>query len=476
MLYLTFLEPKHWKRWRAATEDCRRRLTEQQIVAGNPGTILNDVSTFLQFVGPAGIASQSRNASLPFECLPELNRKMSHTVVLALKRPLLRDYPNLAGIFILLRVMDLLQMKGNRLVVFGPALEAWRALNPTEQYFALLEALLFHSQSDVLGGHRTREEAQCIERVTIFLGHMSERWQDFRPHDSIGLLGPRGELRPWHLFTLQQLGLVELRPATFPKKQRAQWGGQGWLVGGARLTPWGTAVSWALLGCLKKGLDDEAEDAEDEEVAPPRSAQLELGETVTPRPSSATIEIDDGGDDDATESGEDESGQVARFGVLQPVFQPFFPEWQQVFSPPGRQVSAGMHFFKVTLGGWKRGDGGIWRRLAVPPKVSLEELAEAIRSVFNLEGDPLYDFTYRDQRGKKRVYSHPYSGEEPFTTDIGVGETDLALKDEMHFTFDYGDKWEFEVRLEAIDPKPTRARRITLYESAGKPPKQDPWE
>ena len=71
----------------------------------------------LEFVGPGGIVTKSRNASLPSELLPELNAKVSHPIQLALKRALLRDYPNLAGIFILLRVMDLLQMKGNRLAV-----------------------------------------------------------------------------------------------------------------------------------------------------------------------------------------------------------------------------------------------------------------------------------------------------------------------------------------------------------------------
>src|ERR1017187_2208354 len=139
MFSLYSLDTKSWKRWRTLADQCQRRLTEQQITLLDPGTILKDVKAMLEFVGPDGIVTKSRNANLPPERLPELNAKVSHPIQLVLKRALLRDYPNLAGIFVLLRVMDLVQMKGHRLVICPGALEFWRGLNCTEQYFALLE-------------------------------------------------------------------------------------------------------------------------------------------------------------------------------------------------------------------------------------------------------------------------------------------------------------------------------------------------
>lgn len=45
----------------------------------------------------------------------------------------------------------------------------------------------------------------------------------------------------------QQLGLIEIRPRPFLEQERRDWSGRGWLTGGARLTPWGTAVTWAFL-------------------------------------------------------------------------------------------------------------------------------------------------------------------------------------------------------------------------------------
>ncbi|HWQ93430.1 MAG TPA: hypothetical protein VN673_17300, partial [Clostridia bacterium] len=246
MLRFYGLEQRIWKRWETAASQCKTSLTAQQITVGDPGTILRDVETLIEFVGPEGIVTKGRNANLPIDRLPELNRRVGHPIQLHLKRALLRDYPNLSGIFILLRVMGVLQVAGSRLILCPSALRLWRGLNPVEQYFSLLEALLFHAQSSVLGGERTREEAQAFSKTAIFLGQLSERWCNFDFYESASSLGPHGELPPWNLFVQQQLGLIEIRPLPSSKREPKGWGGRGWLVGAARLTDWGTAVTWAL--------------------------------------------------------------------------------------------------------------------------------------------------------------------------------------------------------------------------------------
>ncbi|HOB97868.1 MAG TPA: plasmid pRiA4b ORF-3 family protein [Verrucomicrobiota bacterium] len=442
MLSLYHSDGRAWRKWNAMADQCQRVLTEQQVAPAQPGTILKDVASLIEFVGPEGIAVKSRNASLPVERLPELNRQASYPIQLALKRALLRDYPNLAGVFILLRVMELLQVKGNRLMVCPAAWNAWRGLNSTEQYFALLEALLFEAQSSVIGGHRTREEAEPFETIAAFLGHLSDRWRSFDHYESAYTFGPQGLLPPWTLFVQQQLGLIEIRPRPVLAKERRDWGGRGWLVGGARLTPWGTAVTWALLEFWKEEVErvDEAEDEPEEE--PDESSRA--------------------------------NGAEAPFGVLQRVFQPYFPEWRTVYTRPNREVRSGTHLFKVTLAGWRGGGGSIWRRLAVPPDTSLDGLAGAILKAFNLDDDHLHDFRYRDQRGKNRVYNHPYTDEGPYTPEIAVAETDLAVKGEMRFTFDYGDYWQFVVRLEAVEAGPCRLKQPAVLESAGTAPEQYP--
>jgi hypothetical protein len=78
MLSLYRLDQRHWKRWQAIAGSCQQILTEQQIADGNTGTILADVNTLLGFVGPEGIVTKSKNASLPADRLPELNLRVSH--------------------------------------------------------------------------------------------------------------------------------------------------------------------------------------------------------------------------------------------------------------------------------------------------------------------------------------------------------------------------------------------------------------
>lgn len=436
MLRFYGLDQKIWKRWETTASQCKRSLTEQQITLSGPGTILKDVETLIDFVGSEGIITKGRNANLPIDRLPELNQMVGHPIQLDLQRAMLRDYPNLSGIFILLRVMELLQVKGARLVVCPSALDLWRGLNPAEQYFSLLEALLFQAQSSVLGGQRTREEAQVFSTTTIFLGQLSDRWRNFDRYESTSNLGPHGELPPWNLFVQQQLGLVEIRPLPSSRPELKGRGGCGWLAGGARLTGWGTAVTWALLDFWNEEFGDDSEAEADESP--------------------------------------DDEGSKAQFGILQPVFQPYFPEWRTTYTLPAREVRSGSHTFKVTLAGWRRAGGSIWRRLLVPPDASLDDLARAILSSFKLDNDHAYDFRYRDQRGKSRVYYHPWTDEGPFTTEIVVAETDLALKAEMQFTFDYGDYWQFEVRLEAVDGGLCRLSAPKIIKSAGEAPEQYP--
>jgi Plasmid pRiA4b ORF-3-like protein len=170
----------------------------------------------------------------------------------------------------------------------------------------------------------------------------------------------------------------------------------------------------------------------------------------------------------------DEQESAAEFGILQPVFQPYFPEWQTVYARPKRHARPGTHIFKATLTGWRGGGGGIWRLLAVPADATLEDLAEAILEAFKLDNDHLYDFRYRDERGRQRQYNHSYTDEGPYLHEITVGESELPLKGEMDFTFDYGDYWRFKVRLEKIDLGSTPVGQPKVIEFTGEPPPQYP--
>lgn len=124
---------------------CRKLLTSQHISLDGPGTIQKDVQAMLEMIGTRGLRSKSRNGNLPMEVLPELNRRMCDPITLALGRPTMKDYPNLAGVYVLLRVIELLRADRGSVRVDEAVLARWLQLNPTEQYFSLLEAWLLEA-------------------------------------------------------------------------------------------------------------------------------------------------------------------------------------------------------------------------------------------------------------------------------------------------------------------------------------------
>jgi len=473
-----------WKKWEQKADQSRWALAEQPITPEGPGTILRDVDSFLQFVGTAGIVTQSRNGAIPISRLMELNQMSCQSIQLNLKRPLLRDFPNLAGVFILLRVMDLLQLDGSRLVVGSKALDSWRALTCGEQYFALLEALLFEADPGVLAAERRRQDEARLEQVPVFLGQLTDRWRNFTDYDARYVLGPHGTLRPWNIFLQQQFGLIEVRPRQASEKERRGGAAGGWVVGSARITPWGTAVTWGLLEFLKAF--EEFSDFVDSDSAAPGNAshQLDLlGSVPTAEsnpPGTAPLELAGPAtasdtDPDDLEEGVDAMADTTppplTFGCLQAMFQRYRPDWRTVYSRPGPELRTGTHLFKVSLSGW-RGDSRIWRRIAAPADTSLDDLAWAILKAFKFDNDHMYDFQYRDRRGQYRAYGHPYGDERPFTTEITLAETELPIKDAMRFTFDYGDNWQFTVCLEAVEEGSSSLKKPKVVESAGKAPEQ----
>jgi hypothetical protein len=381
VIFLDFLDNRISNRWRPLIKASPLHLPPQQFTLDGPGTILRDVETMLGFVGPAGIFTKGKNANLPIDRLPELNLKSGFPVELRLKRALLKDYPNLAGTFILLRVMELLEPQGTRLTVNPQALSFWQGLNPAERYFALLETLLFQAQASVLGGERVREEEQLLEPLLSFLAHLScDRWQSLDRTDFFRVLGTFRDFPQWALFLLQQMGLAELGERSASTRETFGSTSRGWHLGTARLTPWGRTVTTGLLVfCMEEAARFEKESQQESE-------------------------------EEETEEG---PATLLVYGSLLPVFQPHFPEWKVAYTLPTREVRLGTHLFKVMLAGWRGNGGSIWRRIAVPPHLSLGELARAILAAYKLDDDHLYDFQYRDQRGRSRVYYHPYSNTGP---------------------------------------------------------------
>lgn len=108
-----------------------------------PGTILHDFQAMLDIIGPEGVRIAGETGLFPMDRLAELDARLAAPLKPSLKRPQLRSYPNIAGLYMLLRGsgMGLIQKqkgKGTRLVLNNPMAERWRELSAADRYWNLL--------------------------------------------------------------------------------------------------------------------------------------------------------------------------------------------------------------------------------------------------------------------------------------------------------------------------------------------------
>lgn len=112
----------------------------------------------------------------------------------------------------------------------------------------------------------------------------------------------------------------------------------------------------------------------------------------------------------------------------------------------GRQSgSATVHRLKITLSGLRP---PIWRRLEVPSDITLARLHDAIQAVFGWEGCHLWVFsTPSGQYGMRDAELGFYSAA---AKKLSAAAPERG--DRISYTYDFGDDWEHDIRVEAVVP------------------------
>ena len=407
---------------------CRPLLESQKITLDGPGTILKDVEVLLSVIGP-GVVTGGKNSNLPPVMLPYLNERMSGPLELRLKRALLKDYPNIAGIYILLRVLGLVVADGKKIVLNSERMAEWNILNPVEQYFSLMEAWLLHAETDVLGGEaRYREGRQIEVHIPAIATAPLQSWKD--THKMTQSVYWRLSVPDaWGFQLMSRFGLIKTRGQ---RDQRSYRTSLGWFPGQIKATAWGEVVAFRILEAALQA-DPEMDDSD----------VLFLG------------------------SGRDYDG------LVRSAFHPYFPEFDRLFGPPSTRAVEGRYVFKVTLKGYTN----LMRRIAFDAGHTLEDVALEVLQAFNFDADHAYVFSYRDTAGQRRKYLHPDCDEGPPAFDVTLGESGLHKGSDMRFRFDFGENWDFNLWLEKILPSEDETDSVTVLDSEGKPPDQyPPWD
>ena len=141
----------------AVSGTARRILDELDIVGNPPGSILRDFGVFLDYIGKnAPVPITMKTGYLPRNMFLEINERLSRPVQTRLKNPRMTSYPNVAGLYLLLRASGISWIhngpKQRRLSLDGAALARWMSLNSVEKYFSLLETLLLRATPTLIKG------------------------------------------------------------------------------------------------------------------------------------------------------------------------------------------------------------------------------------------------------------------------------------------------------------------------------------
>lgn len=398
-------------------------LKDTTIDENGPGTILRDFHTLLDFIGPGGIGVSGKQGLIPLKALPLLNSRMSHPIETRLSRPQQKSYFHIDGLYLLLRLtgIGLIEGSGSKqtLSLNKAILDSWLSLNPTERYFTLLETWLLRGGQGIGAQRSFLGSIPPIITCGRFLGEIPDKGlkiaEDKEAERSIRYAAD--------LLTIALLQLFGLIVVKYAKTEE----GKGWSIAEVRRTPFGSALMQLLLN--------------DALYAPELLSVFLVGEE-----------------------------EDIQFGELQPLLQPFFPDWQKNLSLPKLEFQEGTYIFKVSL-------GRAWRRVAIPGTSTMSRLADIILDAFDFDSDHLYSFTYRNPFGRESVVNHPYMEEPPSADDVNLGDLHIKAGSSMIFLYDFGDDWEFTVKLEKIDQIDPNMKHPTILETHGKAPDQySDWE
>jgi hypothetical protein len=406
------------------TEAHEQALRDQVFDDACPGFLLHDFQVVLDYLGTKGVRSSGKYNLLPLESIGELDERLGRPLRLDLKRPQLRSHPYLMGLNLLLRASGLGRVErvgtSARLCMDPEMRLQWERLNPTERYFNLLEAWFLYAKPEMVGDTSRRwgdDLGDCLRIWSDLPAQASHYTAKYAESGYLPKLGR--DLLSAALMDLA--GLIEVENHAKPTTP--------WFPAAVRHSPFGDALLTVL-------------------------ARQQRGWRAW---------VSDDGENEAEEPDEN--------GGWQPLLAPYFPEWRETLELPEEEFREGMFVFRVSL------DREVWRRIAIPADCTLDDLVCTILRAFRFDSDHLYEYRFRDRTGAETRVCDPDCGEGPFGDEIQIGELPLETGHSMDLTYDFGDNWHFDVKLERIDPPNARLKGPRIVERHGKAPRQycDDW-
>ena len=126
------------------------KIESKEIILEGNETIIENINRVIAYIQEHKVLATKGKQYFAIKYIKDLNALLVDPLDIFSLRPAQKSYPNINGIYLILRTMGMLTFKvSKKETVMGineDVLERWQCLNTTEQYFTLLENWLVHSK------------------------------------------------------------------------------------------------------------------------------------------------------------------------------------------------------------------------------------------------------------------------------------------------------------------------------------------
>lgn len=395
-------------------ENHKITFSKQIIDYYNPGSVLKDFETLLEFIDYKSIKVTEKNNILPLKVLPELNSMMTTPDETNLKRPQQKNYPHINALWFLLRFTGLGYIIEDQYhplyVIDKKSIDLWKSINKTERYFYLLSSWICRENIDAFSDRIGIKYYIFYKSIFFYVKFLKEKFNKNEPIDNNDF---------FYIAMMELFGIVSVRNASFLP-------GKGWCAEEITVTEFGFAFIDSLSQII--GITSEY-------------------------PSYFDIE---------------NKNIEKSFTDWCSLVYPCFSEFEKLMKIPERGFLPDTHIFKISM------DKNIWRRVAIPGTILLEDLSNLILDAFNFfDTLHLYRYSYENRYGNTIKIDHPELLSENLTTDkVRLGDIPLFSGMNIWFLFDFGEQWYFKLHLEKITSKDIKTDKAINIEKHGVAPEQ----
>lgn len=363
------------------------RIGKKEITLDDNESIIENINRVIEHIQNHKILATKAKQHFAIKNIKELNDILVNPLDIISTRPMQKSYPNINGLYLLLRTMGILKFKVSKkeivMEINEELLKNWQSLNPTEQYFMLLEFWLIHSNpKDTIDSSNNKP---ILELITFFT------------RDSHLSLDKTIECLHFHpeyhnLALCEMFGFVDI--LTIKPQEKNSW----------------NIIDIKVKPLVKKILP----------LAIPKYEGM-INFLFNP----------------------------PKIGFFQKIFQPHFKEFKNILEYPKESITEGVYRLKISLGRVYRtidvNSDTSFEYLAIN---ILEQFNFDCDHLYEFK---FSDNFGKNRSIKHEAMSEDGDDDDLWADEYCLKNLPLKELDSFKFIFDFGDWWEFDILIEKID-------------------------